>query len=369
MSWKVDWTSTPEAMFAGVAPPKDAPPQVSQAQAAPIVPARSLGERIKSGIVGAVTGLWESIKDGFSKALNWAKSNPIQAGLIVAGAVVGGVLILKAGAIGALIRIGGAAIKMVGSIPKLIGAVKSAAAGAALTSGASALSKALLTTPAAIAKTSLAGAKSFLGKVAGNKLAQIAATAASGQALVAGMHFLARESQQLWNFNWQQSDQSIMEQQKGIVTSIAAAGGEAAGQIAGSLLCGGTARAAQVRVNVPLIAKLKTLLNEEQADIVQDAIEDLIYVTRQGVKQIAALEMYSNVRAWLRDAGKNGKTGIKELDRALASWGAPGQEAWSFASAMEEKIETIPNDILRAFVEEAAEGFGEGCYEAVLAVR
>jgi hypothetical protein len=159
--------------------------------------------------------------------------------------------------------------------------------------------------------------------------------------------------------------------------------GEAAGTLAGTALCGYTlgrvALANQTnnpQINPQMIAKLNELkINDfsEDSELWEEAIENLKSFVTAGQRTLAnaaVLEGFLNVRKLIKGAsrGLNISAIAPGLASQVESWGAEGNKPWSFASAQEEWVESLPEGVIRNFTEEFLEGFQDMCAESTIMV-
>ena len=188
--------------------------------------------------------------------------------------------------------------------------------------------------------------------------------------------------QQIWNFNWQITDKEIRTQQKSLIDAQAGIWGEALGSLVGTLCgfsLGRVAYANQtnlVRFNPDLIAKLDELrINnfDEDSELWEEAVENLksaISSTTRAALNIAGLEAYSNARKIIKAMarGVNLKSIWPSADKMISDWGNEGQKPWSFASAQEEWIESLPEGAIKNFTEEFIESMQDMCSESTIQV-
>ena len=188
--------------------------------------------------------------------------------------------------------------------------------------------------------------------------------------------------QRLWNFNWNITDKQIREQQKQQLVSLAPVWGEALGSLVGTLCgfsLGRVAYANQanlIRTNPELIAKLDELrINsfDEDSELWEEAVENLKAAVSSSARvglNIAALEGYMNARKAVKAIarGVNLKAIWPSLGNQIETWGAEESKAWSFASAQEEWVETLPEGGIREFTEEFLEAAQDMCAESTIQV-
>lgn len=173
-------------------------------------------------------------------------------------------------------------------------------------------------------------------------------------------------TQYIWNFDWNMSDDSIDQQ---ILSSWAALSGMFGGLLGnafGYLACGVLPGAVVFTFNEPLGAYILKNVSEEMAEEFVGNLTNVIRYTLMSSVQSLLLWSFKNIRKWIKtDASLIyeffGDAAAAELLRA---WAEPDSKPWSFASATESAVQSIPNVNLRNFVEEFLEEAWEGCVEA-----
>jgi hypothetical protein len=188
--------------------------------------------------------------------------------------------------------------------------------------------------------------------------------------------------QRIWNFNFQITDKQIRAQQKSMLESQAGVWGEALGSMVGTL-CGFSLgriayanQADLIRFNPDLIAKLDELrINnfDENSELWEEAVQNLksaIASSSRAAMNIAGLEAYLNVRKAVKAIarGVNLSNFWPGLGKMVETWGEEGQKPWSFASAQEEWIESLPDGAIQNFAEEFIENAQDMCAESSIQV-
>lgn len=188
--------------------------------------------------------------------------------------------------------------------------------------------------------------------------------------------------QRLWNFNWNVTDLQIREQQKNQLLGLAPVWGEALGSVVGTL-CGFSLgriayanQAKLIRFNPDLIAKLEELrINnfDEDSELWEEAIENLKSAVASSIRvgiNIAALEGYLNARKAIKAIarGVNLSAIWPSLGSQIEKWGEEGSKPWSFASAQEEWVESLPANGIQQFTEEFLEAAQDMCAESTIQV-
>lgn len=188
--------------------------------------------------------------------------------------------------------------------------------------------------------------------------------------------------QRIWNFDWQISDKGIRAQQKSLLESQAGIWGETLGSMVGTL-CGFSLgriayanQAELIRFNPDLIAKLDELrINnfDEDSELWEEAVENLkaaVASTTRVAINIAGLEAYLNARKAIKAIarGVNLSSFWPGAGKMVETWGDEGQKPWSFASAQEEWIESLPEGAIQNFAEEFIESAQDMCAESTIQV-
>lgn len=188
--------------------------------------------------------------------------------------------------------------------------------------------------------------------------------------------------QRTWNFNFQISDKQVRAQQKSMIEGQAGIWGEALGSMVGTL-CGYSLgriayanQADLIRFNPDLIAKLDQLqINnfDESSELWEEAVSNLksaIASSARVAMNVAGLEAYINVRKAVKAIarGVNLSAIHPSLGKMVETWGDEGQKPWSFASAQEEWIESLPDGAIQSFAEEFIEAAQDMCAESTVQV-
>ena len=188
--------------------------------------------------------------------------------------------------------------------------------------------------------------------------------------------------QRTWNYNLQMSDKEIRTKQKSLIEGQAGVWGEALGSMVGTL-CGFSlgrvayANQAQlIRFNPDLIAKLDELrINnfDKDSELWEEAVQNLqtaIASSARAAMNIAGLEAYLNVRKAVKAIarGVNLSAIHPGLGKMIETWGEEGQKPWSFASAQEEWVESLPDGAIENFTEEFLEAAQDMCAESSIQV-
>jgi hypothetical protein len=188
--------------------------------------------------------------------------------------------------------------------------------------------------------------------------------------------------QRTWNFNFQISDKQVRAKQKSLIEGQASIWGESLGSLVGTL-CGFTLgrvayanQAKLIRFNPELIAKLNELqINnfDENSELWQESLQNLktaITSSARAALNIAGLEAYVNIRKAVKAAarGVNLSAIMPGLGKMIETWGDENQKPWSFASAQEEWVESLPDGVIENFTEEFLEAVQDMCAESTVQV-
>lgn len=214
------------------------------------------------------------------------------------------------------------------------------------------------------------------------KVAKMARLAASALGLGGLIRAAVGGVQRIWNFNFQISDKQVRAQQKSMIEGQAGIWGEALGSMVGTLCgysLGRVAYANQadlIRFNPDLIAKLDQLqINnfDENSELWEEAVGNLktaIASSARVAMNVAGLEAYINIRKAIKAIarGVNLSAIHPGLGKMVETWGDEGQKPWSFASAQEEWIESLPDGAIENFAEGFIEAVQDMCAESTVQV-
>lgn len=170
----------------------------------------------------------------------------------------------------------------------------------------------------------------------------------------------------LLTFNWNISDPELDAQSKRYEQAIYTQLGGTVGSALGYLVCGITPGIALLTVNEALGALVLKNVGEEFLDELSGNLAALAQTTFRAMAQKTFAYAFKNTRRWL----KKPNNVIAQLmfgDRyadVMNSWGKPGTKPFILSEKIEDRVEAIPNENLRFFVEEALEEFVDACIEA-----
>jgi hypothetical protein len=215
-----------------------------------------------------------------------------------------------------------------------------------------------------------AGATSVLRSLGGRLLATLGSPGAlvtrwlQGVTTGALIRWCTGSVVRLLNFNINATDEQLQAQIKSSQQALWGIAGSSFGSMLGTALCGVIPGAAVVRINPTKLAAIKEV-NEELFEEIIPQIKSLIMGTVNVAKTIGFVKIYQNVRKMIKSQSPIIRTLFPGLADLIDKWGAPGSKPWTINSAVEEKIETIKDEGLKAFAENAWEEFVDSCTEAL----
>lgn len=169
----------------------------------------------------------------------------------------------------------------------------------------------------------------------------------------------------IWNFNWQATDENLDAAIQSKLDAIAGLAGATLGNAFGYVACGLLPGIAVLAFNEPLGAKILLNVAQEGVDEFIDNLAGLCKYAFNIGMQVLITWLFKNTRKILKSNSKViGALFGSKAESIIKGWGEKGSQPWSFASAFENVIESIPNQALRNFVEEFAEEAIEACVEA-----
>jgi hypothetical protein len=172
-------------------------------------------------------------------------------------------------------------------------------------------------------------------------------------------------AQFIWNFDWNMSDQSIDQQISQRWDAIGGLLGGTVGNLVGYLGCGVLPGATIMAFNEPLGAYVLQNVSEELAEEFLGNLSNLVRYTFMSGVQSLLLWGFKNIRKMIKsNPDLVSRVFGSGAEKAVKAWGAEGSKPWSFAIAVDEAVESIPNSFIRNFVEEFLEEAWDGCVEA-----
>lgn len=172
-------------------------------------------------------------------------------------------------------------------------------------------------------------------------------------------------SQFIWNFNWNMTDTEIDQQINSRWAALGGMLGGVLGNAVGYLGCGILPGAVIFAFNEPLGAYVLKNVAEEMAEEFTANLAGLVRYTFMSGVQSLILWGFKNVRKFIKtNSSLVAKLFGSNAEKMTKAWGSEGSKPWSFALAVDNAVESIPNTFVRNFVEEFLEEAWDGCVEA-----
>lgn len=228
-----------------------------------------------------------------------------------------------------------------------------------------------------------AGAKGFLDRVfqAGRQIASvftwgnlrgflIGAALAQIPSLVFSLSNLwslfTNAALELYYFDWNIPDDQLDRQAKQRWQAYGGILGGTAGNALGYFACGIVPATSLFAFDERLAAYV---LREVSQEAFEELTFELAYILRQSFRNLGrqtAGWLYKGARRWLKDPSNpiGGLIFGGRINEVREQWGAANAPSWSFAQAVEERIEKIPSTFWQNFTEELIEEAIDACIEA-----
>lgn len=171
---------------------------------------------------------------------------------------------------------------------------------------------------------------------------------------------------ELYYFDWNVPDDQIDRAAQNRWQAYGGILGGTAGNALGYFACGIVPATSLFAFDERLAAYV---LREVGQEAFEELTFELAYVLRQSFRNLGrqmAGWLYKGARRWLKDP----ENPIGNLifggraDEVRATWGEANAPSWSFAQAVEERVERIPNTFWQNFTEELIEEAIDACIEA-----
>lgn len=181
------------------------------------------------------------------------------------------------------------------------------------------------------------------------------------QAIVSGTNTIV-------NIDWLKSDKAIEEELKNTYLTFLNNVGESTGRLLAGFLLGGGKTNPKLTLNITAAAALIIQAEQEGSNIEEEMIEELsalANVFKRYIVNLAGKLGYLELRKYARN---NIRTGIPQIDKAIASWGLIEGQSFSIATKIEESVEKLQdtNPAAGNFLEGLLEGFGDGWSDFLL---
>lgn len=173
-------------------------------------------------------------------------------------------------------------------------------------------------------------------------------------------------AQFIWNFNWAATDAQLDQQIQGRYNAIGAILGGTLGNAVGWLACGLAPGATIFAFNPAMGAYVLKEVGEEAAEELAANVAALARLTVQSALQTALIGFYKNARRWFFSENNALAQALlgPNYAKARQEYLQGNAKPFTFAQAVEDRIEAIPNLFIRNFIEEFLEEAWEGCVEA-----
>lgn len=176
----------------------------------------------------------------------------------------------------------------------------------------------------------------------------------------------------LWHFNWNASDSQLDAQLSGFRTQLAGYLGGTLGNLAGYYVCGILPASKMMVFNEALGARILEEVSEEAFDEFSQNLSLICQSAFNMATMALITNAYKNTRRVIKGIFENPDSPQSQalqgifgdgINDAIASWGE-GNKPWTFAGAVDEKIESISDTSLQNFTEEFLEEAFDACVEA-----
>lgn len=180
-------------------------------------------------------------------------------------------------------------------------------------------------------------------------LARVAFTALLAVSFVSMVQFIIGAIRFIVNFNWNISDTAIKAQIDNSYKMIAARAGGAFGVTCGWLISGVVGGALVAKINPLALAMITENVAEEAADEIYGEWASFCWSTAQTLMINAFLSAYKSARSFLK---RSGAAALILGTEKANKWGKENGPPVTIAKGIEDAIENIKDETLRAFFEE-----------------
>jgi hypothetical protein len=209
------------------------------------------------------------------------------------------------------------------------------------------------------------GIAAMLTWVAGSVLGSVLLAAGIIALLPAVISFIGTAVPILYNFNWNVSDAQIESELKAALVNLYGQLGESAGVAVGWLVCGIAPGLLTFMCNPAAAILITQNMTTEAAEEVWDSLAAAKQASISLLASSMVKQGYKNARRWLKNPKSPFYGFLKEhFGQNFEKWGNENQPAFSFATAVEEKIESIKDPGVRQATEEFVENLFSSCSAA-----
>lgn len=182
-----------------------------------------------------------------------------------------------------------------------------------------------------------------------------------------GWGFFQQGKEFVMNFNFNATDAELDALVKSSLTSLISEFGETVGCAIGYATCGGLLGGGIIYIDPGAAIPILKEGGPEILDELSGRLGDLARTAARAAGRYLAVNAFKHGRRLIKRVAQN--PGLRKrlpgnIVKAIDRWGTEGSKPWTLAQARDAAVESIPNEYLRAFVEEAIEGFDECCTEA-----
>jgi hypothetical protein len=171
---------------------------------------------------------------------------------------------------------------------------------------------------------------------------------------------------ELYYFDWNIPDDQIDQQAKNRWSAYGGILGGTAGNALGFFACGIVPATSLFAFDERLASYV---LREVSEEAFEELTFELAYVLKLSFRNLTrqtAGWLYKGARRWLKDPNNpiGGLLFGSRADEVRKTWGEKNAPSWSFAQAVDKKVEKIPNQFWQNFTEELIEEAIDACIEA-----
>jgi len=199
----------------------------------------------------------------------------------------------------------------------------------------------------------------------------------SGMRSIAGalglsIGWLVRAVQQgimyLWRFDWNVSDQEIDQQIQADLNAFAGILGGAFGASIGWFIGGSVGGGVVAKIDPAMGMAIAKELGEEAWEEVSQYWLGAMYVAVDIAASNAFRWAFKHVRRFIKNQKWARQLFGERYSDLMDNWGKPGGEVVALNKWKNDRIESIPNEAVRNFVEEFFEEFGDATSEVVAVI-